>query len=94
MILFDEYFGFYGVITLWSGAFLSCLIAYHVYRAIKKKKQITLSDVLGVFCTFVISFLPVIGAFLSLLVCVKYGIDGIVFVFSMLDEIVIYDKNK
>lgn len=94
MILFDEYFGFYGVITLWNGAFLSCLIAYHVYKAVKKKKQITLGDAFGIFFTIVISFLPVIGAILSLFVCAKYGVDGITFVFSKLDEIVIYDKNK
>lgn len=93
MITYHD-FGFHGVITLWSGVFLSCLIVYQVYKAIKKKKQITLLDAFGILSTFVISFLPVVGVIVALVACICYGVKGIIFVFSKMDEIVIFDKNK
>ncbi len=93
MITYHD-FGFHGIITIWCGIFLSCFIAYHVYKAIKKKKQITLLDAFGILSTFVISFLPVVGAIITLVILLVHIAKGILYLVKIMDEIVIFDKNK
>jgi len=86
-------FGYTGWITIVSGIILLPFTSYYVYREYKRKKEVSLSDIIGIISWVILGFIPVIGVAVTIVVVINRGITLLVFLMFKADEIKIIKSS-
>ena len=80
-------FGYDGWITIVSGIILLLFTSYYVYTEYKRKKEVSLSDIIGIISWIILGFIPIIGFTITIIVIVNRGITLLVFLMAKADEV-------